>query len=134
MLIRWKRACTYLIAAIWLPLSMVSHAHMTAMLVQNMGGANHPALPAAHEVETPANWVSADFYVVVDAALFWDAVDQYTDDCKWSASCTTIATAVTVPARHWQPRALSESPPISSGGLHRSLSLKPATPPPRDSL
>jgi hypothetical protein len=134
MIRRWQRICIYMIAAIWLPLSVFSHAHMTAMLVQNIGGANHPALPTAHELYAQSNGAMSEIVIVVDAALFWDAVDQYEGDCKWSAFCATLATAVPTPTDAWSPLLLAESAP-SVALLHlRSISLSPDTPPPRSHL
>jgi hypothetical protein len=134
MSIRWKRICTYLIAAIWLPLSMVSHAHMTAMLAQSIGDANHPALPTAHELQAQSNQAMSENYIVVDATLFWDVVDQYEGDCKWSAFCATIATAVPMPTDGWSPLVLTEAAPLSWLAKLRSISLAPDTPPPRNYL
>jgi hypothetical protein len=113
---------------------MVSHAHMTAMLAQSMGGTNHPALPTAHERHALSNQAVSENYLVVDASLFWDAVDQYEGDCKWSAFCTTIATAILLPTTDWNPLTLSDAAPRVAVDLHRSIALTPATPPPRTRL
>jgi hypothetical protein len=129
-----QRLCVYLIAAIWWPLSAFSHAHMTAMIAQSIGDEHHPGLVAAHDVDAPNDWAADAKVIVVDAALFWDAVDQYEGECGFGAFCASMSSAAPMPSAASVPAQSTSPAHFTHSLVHASRVTAPDTPPPRTHL
>lgn len=128
---RLQRLCVILIAAIWWPLSAFSHAHMTAMIAQSTGDSNHPALETAHHTDARTHGALTHTIIVIDAALFWDQVEQYEGDCKQGALCASIAAVVPTSGAVMSSFEASESTPRARDLFYPSRQVAPDTPPPR---
>ncbi len=123
------RKLVVLAALVWLPMSVFAQICATHALVAHIGGPQHPALVAPEEMSA-ADALQPGL-VVVDAATFWQSVDDYSAGCDMKSMCAFAAmTALTL-----SPSNLAfanDTPvPLPSEIAFSTRVLAPVTPPPR---
>jgi hypothetical protein len=123
----WKKYFLVGIASVWLAMTAHGHMHMTAMLASYATVEHHPALETnAHVIQAHASEI-----VVVDPALFWDAVDQFSSPGDTNLVCAlhlpAIASVSSVRMAAPGRAVLNEV----ASSTFSSRCISPDTPPPR---
>lgn len=119
------------LAFLWFAASSFAHAQMTHTIASFAAMDSHPALVVASESNAQLDGGDTVKSIIVDAAVFWDAVDHYEGHKEHSASC--ILSAPAIPSAHhasaMMPMAHTYAAPLATTFATRSVS--PDTPPPR---
>ena len=131
--LRRFRKFVVLAALVWLPMSVFAQICATHAIVAQIGGPQHPALIAPEEMSAAevAPTVSHPHRVVVDAATFWQSVDDFEPGCDMQSTCafaamTALMTSSSDPVfNHDEFVALTRDVTFSTHVL------TPDTPPPR---
>jgi hypothetical protein len=134
--LRRFRKLIALAALVWLPMSVYAQVCATHVLVANIGGPQHPALIAPEEMrQIGHNHGTADVaesvLVVVDAATFWQSVDDYDAGCDMKSVCAFASLAAVV--YETSEVVITHDTPVPPVGeiAFATRSLTPDTPPPR---
>ena len=126
---RLLRPLIVVLALVWLPMTVLAQHCATAGAFTSIGGHSHPALAqpgdALYEPLPPQ-------LAVVDAAAFWQAVEEYGACSPDAALCALASPApLSTATDRLQLAAVPECPTCGTCRFH-SLILTPDTPPPRD--
>jgi len=127
------RTFVVLAALVWLPMSVFAQICATHALVAHIGGPRHPALVALEEI-TVAEAAQAQSQLplaVVDAATFWQSVDDYDVGCDMKSMCA-LASLSALASTTTDLTFTNDSPiPPKSEIAFSTRALTPDTPPPR---
>ncbi len=85
--LRRFRKFVVLAALVWLPMTVFAQICSTHVLVSHIGGPQHPALIMPQEMAVGEASLNHSALVVVDAATFWQSVDDYDAGCDKKAVC-----------------------------------------------
>lgn len=146
--LRELRRVAVLAALVWLPMSVFAQVCATHALVAGIGGPHHPGLITPEEMSYfhagQANHAgnsdnlsasSTDTrtppLAVVDAAMFWQSVDDYEPDCDMKSICTFASLAALVTETQDVKIVRNTPLPLVGEIMFSSHSLTPDTPPPR---
>jgi hypothetical protein len=131
--LRRFRKLVVLAALVWLPMSVFAQICATHALVSHIGGPQHPALIAPEEmsVAEAAHAASHRHLVVVDAATFWQSVDDYDSGCDIKSMCAFASMAVLVTTTADLKFAKDTPIPYLREIAFSTHVLTPDTPPPR---
>lgn len=126
------RRLVVLAALVWLPISVFAQICATHTLVSRMGGPPHPALVALAEVSVVDAARSQPALAVVDAATFWQSVDDFDSGCDMKSMCAFAALAVLASdGSHTVKFSLNTPLAFLSEIAFSTRELSPDTPPPR---
>ena len=131
--IRQLRKVVVLAALVWLPMSVFAQICATHALVSHIGGPQHPALIAPEEMSAAEAVHSAlqAPVVVIDAATFWQSVDDYDAGCEAKSMCA-FASLSAMMSTTTAPTFARDAPvPMVSAIAFSTRALTPETPPPR---
>lgn len=127
------RTFVVLAALVWLPMSMFAQICATHALVSQIGGPQHPALVALEEMSVVdvAKAQSQLPLAVVDAATFWQSVDDYDAGCDMKSMCA-LAALFALASTTTDLTITNDSPIPPKGEIAFSTrALTPDIPPPR---
>ncbi len=127
--LRRFRKLVVLAALVWLPMSVFAQICATHALVSHIGGPQHPALPAPEEM-SPAD-AAQSALAVVDAATFWQSVDDYDSGCDAKSMCAFAAMTALMPFTNDLSFANGTPVPGMREIAFSTRALTPDTPPPR---
>ena len=131
--IRYLRKVVVLAALVWLPMSVFAQICATHALVSHIGGPHHPALIEPEEMSAAAasHTASQPPLVVVDAAIFWQSVDDFESGCDMKSMCAFASLSALVSTT--TDLAFARDTPIlrTSAIAFSTRALTPETPPPR---
>ena len=122
-----------LAALVWLPMNVFAQVCATHALVVNIGEPQHPGLIAPEEMHygNGAADTARSVLVVVDAAMFWQSVDDYDSGCDMKAMCA-FASLAAVASEASNVVVTHDTPaPLVGEIAFTTRSLTPDTPPPR---
>lgn len=131
--LRHLRKLVVLAALVWLPMSVFAQICATHALVSHFGGPQHPALIAPEEM-TAAETARAALQlplVVIDAATFWQSVDDFEPGCDMKSMCAFASLSALVSTTTDLTFAHDTLVPLISAIAFSTLPLTPDTPPPR---
>ena len=131
--LRNVRKLVVLAALVWLPMSVFAQICATHALVAHIGGPQHPALVAPEEMSV-ADAALAQSHrplVVVDAATFWQSVDDYDAGCDMKSMCAFASLSGLVVTTTSLSLANDTPVPLMSEVAFSTRALTPDTPPPR---
>ena len=131
--LRRFRKFVVLAALVWLPMSVFAQICATHALVAQIGGPQHPGLVAPEEM-TPAEAAHAGTQpvaVVVDAATFWQSVDDYDSGCDMKSMCAFAAMTALMSFTSDLTFARDTPVPLTRDIAFSTRALTPDTPPPR---
>ena len=131
--LRRFRKLIVLAALVWLPMSVFAQICATHALVSHIGGPQHPALVAPEEMSAAeaAHAASQPPLVVVDAATFWQSVDDYDSGCDMKSMCAFASLSALVSTTTDLTFANDTPVPLISTIAFSTRALTPDTPPPR---
>lgn len=131
--LRRFRKFVVLAAVVWLPMTVFAQICATHALVSHIGGPQHPALIAPEETSlaTAERDAFPTAAAVVDAATFWQSVDDYDSGCDIKSVCAFASMAVLVSSTTDLSFANDTSAPLMSKVAFSTRVLAPTTPPPR---
>ena len=123
-----------LAALVWLPMSVFAQICATHAMVSRMGGMQNPELvaPVGPNVSALQSVQSEPPPAAVDAATFWQSVDDYDAGCDMKSMCAFASLAVLVSATTDTTFADDVLLPSVPEVAFSTRSLRPVTPPPRD--
>ena len=131
--LRRFRKLVVLAALVWLPMSVFAQICATHSLVSHIGGPQLPALVAPEEMSAAEAVHSAlqAPVVVIDAATFWQSVDDYDSGCDMKSMCALASLSAL--ASTTTDLTFSNDSPIPPRGeiAFSTRALTPDTPPPR---
>ena len=127
--LRRFRKLVVLAALVWLPMSVFAQICATHAMVAHIGGPQHPALVAPEEMNPAAAVQSA--LVVVDAATFWQSVDDYDSGCDMKSMCAFASMSALMSSTAGLTFANDTPVPLISAIAFSTRVLAPTTPPPR---
>jgi hypothetical protein len=122
-----------LAALVWLPMSVFAQICATHALLAHMGGPQHPALIAPEEM-SPADAARAQSQpplAVVDAAMFWQSVDDYDSGCDAKSMCAFASMSALISSATDSTFANDTPVPLIRNVAFSTRALTPDTPPPR---
>ncbi|MGL5002780.1 MAG: hypothetical protein ACRDAM_07545, partial [Casimicrobium sp.] len=93
-----KRCLIAIVTTLWFVTGTLAQTHMTAMLASHASMSDHPAMPLASEQNAQINWAMQENYVIIDSAVFWDAVDNYSGDNHCGSACVLTMSAMPLTA------------------------------------
>ena len=114
-------------------MSVFAQICATHALVSHIGGPQHPALIAPEEMSVAEAVHSAlqAPVVVIDAATFWQSVDDYDAGCDAKSMCA-FASLSAMMSTTTAPTFARDTPvPMVSAIAFSTRALTPETPPPR---
>ena len=134
--LRRFRKLVVLAALVWLPMSVFAQICATHSLVSHIGGPQHPALLAPEEMSVAeAAHAQAQLrqtpLVVVDAATFWQSVDDFELACDMKSMCAFASLSALVSTTTDLKIAKDTPAPLTSAIAFSTRALTPETPPPR---
>ncbi len=131
--LRRFRKFVVLAALVWLPMSVFAQICATHALVSHMVGPQHPALVAPGEMSgaKAARAALQPPLVVVDAATFWQSVDDYDAGCDMKPMCAFASLSALVFTTSDLTFADDTAVPLISKVAFSTRALTPDTPPPR---
>ena len=120
-------------ALVWLPMSVFAQICATHSMVAHVGGPQHPALVALEEMSAAeaAHAASQPPLVVVDAAIFWQSVDDFESGCDMKSMCAFASLSALVSTTMDLAFAHDTPIPLVSCIAFSTRALTPDTPPPR---
>ena len=122
-----------LAAFVWLPMTVFSQICATHAFVSHLGGPLHPALIAPEEMSV-AKAVHAALQppkTVVDAATFWQSLDDFESGCDMKSMCAFASFAALMSTTSDVTFTNDTPIPLISAIAFSTRALTPATPPPR---
>jgi hypothetical protein len=127
------RKLVVLAALVWLPMSVFAQVCATQSLVAHMGGPQHPALVAPEEmsVAEAVHAASQPPLVVIDAATFWQSVDDFEPGCDMKSMCAFASLSALVSATTDLTFGRNTPIPLISEIAFSTRAFTPDTPPPR---
>ena len=134
--LRSFRKLVALAALVWLPMSVFAQVCATHALVSHIGGPHHPALVAPEEMTAIDDAAHAHHAVVavvavVDAATFWQSVDEYDTGCNMKSVCAFASMAALTSADTDMHFGGDTVTPPARVFAFSTRALTPDTPPPR---
>ena len=131
--LRRFRKLVVLAALVWLPLNVFAQICATHALALQIGGPQHPALIAPEEMSAAeaANARSQPRRVVVDAATFWQSVDDFEPGCDMKTMCAFASLAALMSTTTDLTFGNDAPVPLISTVAFSTRALPPDTPPPR---
>jgi hypothetical protein len=131
--LRRLRKLVVLAALVWLPMTVFAQICATHALLAHVGGPQHPALVAPEEMSAAeaARTQSQPPLAVVDAATFWQSVDDYDSGCDVKSMCAFASMSALVASTTVLTFANDTPVPLMSKIAFSSRVLAPTTPPPR---
>ena len=125
------RKLVVLAALLWLPMSVFAQICATHTLLSHLGGPQHPALVAPEEMGRAEARLAQQTLVVVDAATFWQSVDDYDSGCDMKSICAFASLSALVSTTTDLTFARDTPVPQTSEIAFFTRALTPDTPPPR---
>lgn len=131
--LRRFRKLVVLAALVWLPMSVFAQICATHAMVAHLGGPQHPALIAPEEMSATeaVRAASQPALAVVDAATFWQSVDDYDAGCDTKSICSFAFMAVLASSATDLTFANDTPIPLVREIAFSTRALTPDTPPPR---
>ena len=121
-----------LAALVWLPMSVFAQICATHTMVSRMGGMQNPALVALDGSNVAAlESVQSEPPLAVDAAIFWQSVDDYDAGCDMKSMCAFASLSALVSTTTDATFADEALLPSVLEIEFSTRSLTPVTPPPR---
>lgn len=129
--LRRFRKFIILAALVWLPMTVFAQICATHAFVSHIGGPQHPALVAHEEMSSGAAAQSA--VAVVDAATFWQSVDDFDAGCdsKSKSICALATMTALIASTDLLTFANDTAIPQMRASAFSTRELSPDTPPPR---
>ena len=131
--LRRFRKLVVLAALVWLPMSVFAQICATHAFLAHIGGPQHPALIAPEEMSAAeaAHAAMQPPLVVVDAAAFWQSVDDFESACDMKSMCAFASLSAVVSTTTDLTFANDTLVPLTRDVVFSTRALTPDTPPPR---
>ncbi len=130
--LRRFRKLVVLASLVWLPMSVFAQICATHALVSHIGGPQHPALIAPEEMSAAETARAASQPpVVVDAATFWQSVDDFELGCDMKSMCAFASLSALTSTTAALTFANDTAVPLLCEIAFSTRVLTPDTPPPR---
>lgn len=127
--LRRFRKLLVLAALVWLPMSVFAQICATHAVASHLAGPQHSALIAPDGIS--ASDAELAPLVAVDAAMFWQAVDDYDTCCDMQSVCAFAAMTALMSSATKLSVGNDTPIPLTREIAFLTRALTPDTPPPR---